>query len=191
MSDLLSIKAKIEKAALQYRHAAHQVRQERKALKKAQEDHKTAIHAQAIVQEVVQQIQQHAHSRIAGIVSKCLTAVFGKKAYTFNITFARRRGHTEAELYFVREGNKRDPLEESGGGCADVASMSLRICKLVLSTPPQRPLLVLDEPFKGVSPEYRHLVPEMLMSLAKEMDCQIIMATNFREYACGKIIRLR
>jgi len=83
-----------------------------------------------------------------------------------------------------------DPLSASGGGVVDVAAFALRLSCLCLSKPKRRHLLVLDEPFKFVSEEYRHRIRGMMEKLSEEMGVQIIMVTHIKELETGKVIRL-
>ncbi|MCH8068353.1 MAG: ATPase, partial [Candidatus Marinimicrobia bacterium] len=76
-----------------------------------------------MAQQVAQNIQQQAHDQIAGVVTRCLQAVFDD-SYEFHIDFERKRGRTEAQLYFSRNGNRLDPMSASGGGCVDLASFT-------------------------------------------------------------------
>lgn len=145
--------------------------------------------AQAIVQEISQNIQQQVHTKIANIVSKCLAAVFDEP-YEFKIIFEQKRGRTEASLVFERAQMQVDPLSSSGGGVVDVASFALRLACLLLRKPPLAKVLILDEPFKFVSSEYRENVRAMLEQLSKEMDIQFIMVTHIPELVAGKVIRL-
>lgn len=145
--------------------------------------------AQEFTQTIAQEIQQKAHARIAAVVSQCLEAVFDEP-YAFKIHFEQKRGRTEASLVFERNGMEVDPLTASGGGVVDVAAFALRLSCLMLSRPPMRRLVVLDEPFKFVSEEFRGRVREMLNRLSQELGVQIIMLTHIPELETGKVIRL-
>jgi len=145
--------------------------------------------AQEFTQSIAQEVQQKAHARIAAVVSQCLEAVFDEP-YTFKIHFEQKRGRTEAALVFERDGMEVDPLTASGGGVVDVAAFALRLSCLMLSRPPMRRLVVLDEPFKFVSEEYRGRVREMLDRLSLELNVQIVMVTHIPELETGKVIRL-
>jgi ABC-type molybdenum transport system ATPase subunit/photorepair protein PhrA len=81
-------------------------------------------------------------------------------------------------------------MEEDSGGVVDVASFVLRLSCLMLSKPPLRRLIVLDEPFKFVSVEYRDNVRAMLEKLAKDFKIQFIMVTHIEELITGKVVRL-
>lgn len=145
--------------------------------------------AQSIAQLVAQAIQQKAHQQIAGVVSKCLSLVFDEP-YNFKIKFEQKRGRTEAQLLFERSGLEIDPMTASGGGVVDVASFALRLSCLLLSKPKLSKVLVLDEPFKFVSEEYRENVRLMLEQLSKEMKLQIIFVTHIPELVTGKVVQL-
>lgn len=171
------------------REARSTVRGERASLASAQERETALREAQAIAQTVAAACQTTAHRKIADIVTKCL-ALF-EEPYTFHIKFERKRGKTEARLVFERDGNElEDPTEEAGLGCVDVAAFALRVAALVLSQPPRRRLLVLDEPFRFVSEGYRPRVRVLLESLSKDLGIQFILVTHDRALVTGKVVEL-
>ena len=159
-------------------------------LRDAEKQVDLARSAQEIIQFVAQAVQQKAHERIAKVVSSCLSSVFSDP-YEFRIEFERKRGRTEAALRFVRRGLDVDPMESSGGGMIDVAAFALRVACLIMHRPRLRQILVLDEPFKFVSAEYRENVRSMLEKLSTDLGLQIIMVTHIDEIATGKIVRLK
>lgn len=163
------------------------VDREAKELGKAQTHLVRTQDAQEILQLLAQAVQQKAHERIAEVVSNCLAAVF-EEPYTFQITFERKRGRTEACLQFRRGTLTVDPLRASGGGAVDVAAFALRIASLVLHRPRLAQIIVLDEPMKFVSADYQAAVREMLEQLASDMGIQIIFVTHNENYSTGKII---
>jgi DNA repair exonuclease SbcCD ATPase subunit len=165
------------------------IKREKRCFKIAGRKVRRAIAAQQILQSVAQIVQQNAHERIAKVVSSCLSSVFDNP-YEFRINFTRKRGRTEADIVFVRDGKEVDPITASGGGMIDVAAFALRVVCLVLHRPRVRPVVVLDEPFKFVSSGYQENVRLMLEKLSKEMKVQIIMVSHIDELETGKIIRL-
>mgnify|MGYP001617195506 CR=1 FL=1 len=167
-----------------------QIRAEKKALRRAEAKVGSALKAQQLVQEVAEAVQHKAHQRIAGVVTRCLRAVFGDEAYEFRIDFSKKRGKTEAKLLFVRDGHEIDPVDASGGGVIDVASTGLRLASLMLSQPKKRRLLVLDEPFRFVSVEYRPAITRLIVSLAREMKIQFVIVTHSKELMMGKVFEL-
>ena len=151
---------------------------------------KCALDAQEILQLLAQAIQQQAHTKIAQVVSRCLSAVFGDNAYEFKINFERKRGKTEAALRFVRGDLEVDPMSSAGGGVLDIAAFALRLACLILSQPKQSRVLVLDEPFRFVSAEYRGYVRGMLEQISADMCVQMVMVTHIQEFEIGKVIEL-
>lgn len=172
-----------------YRTKKSQLEEEREQLEQARAETTACKQAQEILQHLAQAVQQRAHSRIADVVSVCLSTVFDRP-YQFHIAFDRKRGRTEARLCFMRDGQELDPMTAAGGGMVDVAAFALRVSCLCLHKPPLRRLLVLDEPFRFVSETYQDNVRVMLEKLAEEMDLQIVMVTHNQNLATGTIIRV-
>ena len=190
MSSILnSWRAKASRALNELAAAESRLQADRSELQERQEHLSAVQEAQQLVQEVAQAVQTYAYQQIAGVVSKCLEAVF-EEPYKLRMDFVQKRGRTEVELSFDRDGLQVDPLTASGGGVVDVASFALRLASLLLSKPPLRRLLVLDEPFKFVSAGYRGRVREMLETLAEELGVQILMVTHIEELKTGKVIEL-
>lgn len=166
------------------------VKREKGELKRISKHLSNLLEAQKIAQEVAETIQQSAHQQIASVVSRCLSAVFGDDAYQFEIKFEQKRGKTEARLLFSRDGKEIDPRTSAGGGAVDVASFALRLVCLVLSRPKKRKLLVLDEPWKFLSAEYRPAMRDLVLSLSEEMDVQILMVTHCKDFMVGNVIEV-
>ena len=161
----------------------------RNAVNGAESAWQAADEAQQIVQAVAETIQEEAHDRIAGVVSRCLAAVFDEP-YEFKIQFERIRGRTEARLLFVRDGQAINPIDSSGGGVVDVAAFALRISCLMLARPACRRVVVLDEPFRFVSADRRGAVRGVLEELSKDLGIQMIMITHIDELRVGNVIDL-
>jgi len=173
-----------------HRSARDAVRNEKTALEVASKQVQNTEQAQQILQQIAQTLQNIAHQKISSVVSRCLEAVFPDEGISFHIEFEKKRGKTEAVLLFIKDGEPVDPLSGSGGGCVDVAALALRLACLALAQPKARQLLVGDEMFKGVSPDYRPLVPVLLETLSKELNMQFLLTTNFPEYVVGKEVEL-
>ena len=173
-------------------HAVRAVRDERAAYRKARQKAADAVRAQALVQEVAEATQKFAHAQIAGVVTRCLEAVFGDEACQFRIDFAKARGRTEARLLFVRDGmDIEDPLEAECGGQVDVASLALRLACLLLSKPRRRKLLVMDEPLGNVNGAvYQRRVAALLLALAKDFGVQFIVVSDDDWLKVGRVVDL-
>jgi DNA repair exonuclease SbcCD ATPase subunit len=158
-------------------------------LREARRHYEATQQAQEIAQAVAAIVQQQAHERIAGIVSKCLATVFDEP-YEFRINFEQKRGKTDARLVFLRDGHELDPMEDSGLGVVDVAAFALRVAALVLTQPMKRRMIVMDEPMKFVSRDYQSRVRTMLQMLSEELDVQIVLVTHIEALQIGKVVEL-
>jgi DNA repair ATPase RecN len=186
---LATARKKVDGLFLQLTHAEKSVSDERKNLAKSVQALEDTGTARKVAQEVAQQLQQKAHSQIAGIVTKCLGLVFDEP-YEFKIEFEQKRGKTEAKLLFREGVHDMNPMEEGSGGVIDVAAFALRLTNLMLATPKLRKLIVLDEPFKGISIENAPKIGRMLKVLAKELKVQIVFVTHNRLMRSGKVVEL-
>lgn len=133
--------------------------------------------AQAIIQIVAQKTQEELEYRLSEIVSLALAAVFDDP-YKLKVDFVIRRGKTECDLLFEKNGEIFDPLTSSGGGTVDIASMALRVAIWSLTQPKTRNVLILDEPFRFLSKEYQIKASIMLKELSKKLQLQIIMVSH-------------
>ena len=189
MSRLEQHRIEVDKCLAALNVARQRVQQEQTALESAEA--KAVAYADALVlaQTVAQQVQQQAHARIADVVTRSLAAVFDEP-YVFKIKFERKRNRTEASLVFERQGLEVDPMTAAGGGVIDVAAFALRLACLMLQRPAVRRLLVMDEPFRFVSVNYRPRLRTLLDQLAREMDCQFIIVTHDPHLTLGTVIDL-
>jgi len=168
-------------------------RREITELRKARKQTRLAVEAQKIIQVVAEAVQRRAHEQITKVVTKCMDTVFEDNPYDFRIDFERKRGKTEAHLLFVerKSGVVCDPLESSGYGYVDVAALALRLACILLSTPRRRKLLVNDEPFRNVhGTNNRARAAELILTLAKDLGFQFVLATGLEWLKIGKVIQL-
>lgn len=189
MTVLSETRKKLNEKLLDRSSSIKQLKNERVELEQSETALNDLQEAHSIAQAVALAIQQQAHNQIAGVVSACLETVF-HEPYVFKIKFEKKRGRTEALLVFERNGLEVDPLTASGGGAVDVASFALRLSCLLLSKPKLRRVLIMDEPFKFVSEEYRENVRVLLEQLSKEMSIQFIFVTHIQELVTGKVVKL-
>jgi len=136
--------------------------------------------AREIIREVGLKTQQQLQFHISDITSLALDAVF-PDPYELKAEFVERRNKTECDLYFVRDGNRVDPLTASGVGAVDVASFALRIASWSMARPHTRNTIILDEPFKHLKGGHANLrVLEMVREISRKMGVQIIMISDER-----------
>jgi len=136
--------------------------------------------AQVIIQQVAQDTQKELEYHISELCSLALASVFDNP-YELKLEFVIRRGKTEADIYFERDGEKYEPMRSTGGGSIDVACFGLRVALWSLSKPKARNVLILDEPFqhlKGDEPNRRAV--QMVKEVSKNLGLQIIMVSDER-----------
>ena len=157
--------------------------QKRIVLQEARAHDANISRARDVVQAVAISTQQQLKGYIEELVSLALASVFDQP-YKFVVDFVVRRGHTEVDLFFERNGDKLSPLESSGGGAVDVAAFALRVVVWSL-TKGARTTLLLDEPFRFLSLGLHANAAALLKSLSDRMGLQIIMVTHSDELASG------
>jgi DNA repair exonuclease SbcCD ATPase subunit len=140
-----------------------------------------AEQARVIIYNVAQKTQESLILNIESIVTTALQSVFGEDSYEFKVDFNIKRNRTEADLYFVKDGFRYNPMSGSGYGAVDIASFALRIVALELSQPRVRKVLIIDEPFKNLSEEYHDLAGQMIRELSEKLGIQFIIVTHIKE----------
>jgi len=133
--------------------------------------------AREIIKEVGLKTQQELQYHISDITSLALEAVF-PDPYELVAEFVERRNKSECDLYFTRDGNKVDPIDASGGGAVDIASFALRVASWSMQTPRSRPTIILDEPFRFLSEQYKEPASMMVKELSQKLGLQFIIITH-------------
>ena len=82
--------------------------------------------ARVLIREVGFKTQEQLQYHISDITSLALSAVF-EDPYELKVAFVQRRDKMECDLTFTRAGVELDPLNSSGYGAVDVASLALRV----------------------------------------------------------------
>jgi len=131
--------------------------------------------ARTIIKTVALQTQRELEYHINSITTSALEAVF-PDPYEFKLEFVERGEKTEADAYFLKNGEQIDPMSGSGGGAVDIAAFSLRAS--VWRLKPSRAVLILDEPFRFLSRDLQPRAAEMLKEISKKLKLQIIMVTH-------------
>ena len=138
--------------------------------------------AQIIIHKVAKETQDQLEFHISSLVSLALASVFSNP-YEFSVEFVTRRNAIECDLSFLRKNQKRDPFG-GGGGTVDVASFGLRTS--LWSLQKNRPVLILDEPFRNVNDPSRKLhnkLAEMVKMISDRLGIQIIIVSLHPELA--------
>jgi len=172
---------KMEAHQQQYRSTVSKMAE----LKEHQSDLEKAL---VIAQTVAKATQEELEYKLSDIVTASLAAVF-PDPYEFKIHFEIKRNKTEARMVFSRDGYEIDPMEASGGGVIEIASLALRIACFLISCPRPAPVFVMDEVGKFISEEYQEEYAKLLTHLADKLGIQFIMITHVPAYEIGNVIK--
>lgn len=135
-----------------------------------------SLKARALIQEISQQTQKELEFHISNLVTLAISIVFPDENINFIVRFEKRRNKTECDLLFEENGNEYRPLEGSGYGTVDIAAFALRLALWSLN--PTVEIMILDEPFRDVSPDLQDRVGEMVKTLSDKLGLQIIMVSH-------------
>ncbi|MDY6957784.1 MAG: hypothetical protein SVK08_01370 [Halobacteriota archaeon] len=138
--------------------------------------YENSLKARAVIQEIAQETQKELEFHISNLVTLALDIVFPDENIHFVTRFVQRRNKTECDLLFEENGNEYKPLDGSGYGAVDVAAFALRLALWTLD--PSSEVMILDEPFRDVSPDLQSKVGEMLKTLSDRIGIQIIMVSH-------------
>lgn len=175
--NLRQLKARLAEEKGQLKHINDELGRYSKELAalEVRRDHITK--ARWVLQEVAKTTQQELEYHISGLVTMALASVFDDP-YEFVIEFVTRRQRAECDLKFSKDGEHCNPLDASGGGTVDVASFALRVAFLSMESPQRRRVLILDEPFRFVSPDLQSKASQMIREISRRMGLQIIMISH-------------
>jgi hypothetical protein len=143
--------------------------------------------AQARIQLVAKQTQDQLRYYIETPVSAALEGVFDNP-FGFELRFEPRRGQTEADLIFKRNGvEHKDLMFGGGGGETDVAAYGLQVAALSMRKD-LRKFMLLDEPLKHLKSYDKSLEKRgalMIGETARGLKIQILMVSHIPEQQEG------
>lgn len=148
--------------------------------------------AQAIVQSVAKSTQSALQISLSELCSVAMKSVFDN-AYQLHVEFVERRGKTECDISFMRDGEKVDPLTSAGGGAVDIAALTLRLSLWGLMSRRTASVFVFDEPLKWLKgDELPQRGARLLSFLSEELGIQIIMVSHDDDLieAADKVYRI-
>ena len=131
--------------------------------------------ARAIIQIVAQETQKNLEYHLSYPVTDALNYVFPDHI-KFIARIEMKRGKTECVLLFDEDGNEYKPLKGSGYGPVNISCLVLRICFWGLNK--NRPTIILDEPFRDLSPNFQLKTSELIKRISKRLGIQIIIVSH-------------
>ena len=173
--NLTQINAKYNKLVSRRENYIEQLGDEERKLRQSKQQLKRATEALQLIQKAAQETQQQLEYHISNIVTLALTTVFDE-SYGFIARFVIRRNSTECDLLLTKDGQEMSPMDAVGGGVIDIISFALRIA--YWSMKPNRPVFILDEPFRFLSVDLQERASEMIKTISNELGLQIIMVSH-------------
>jgi DNA repair exonuclease SbcCD ATPase subunit len=171
--DLKQLKISIEQKRGRFQQLQSDKKETELNISDLEEERNKIEKSRNIINIVAKQTQEQFSLKISDLVSSALESVFDNP-YTFHAEFINRRNRTECDLYFIRDGYKRSPMDASGGGVVNVASSALRIGLLMLSR--YRKVLILDEPTKDLhSKKLKKRMSNFLKEVTKKAGIQLLV----------------
>lgn len=188
--NLWKLRSRIQHAHKEYEAAWNTISNNEKKVDKLKDKTAHWEEVQHEVRVMSEALQTQLYSRITDMVTHCLSYVFGDE-YSCEIQTDQKRGNVEAYIRVLKGDTVMDPVTACGGGVVDIVSMSLRLCAVVGDgRQKNRRILILDEPFKFLSVQYRARAAELLTQLSEQLDFQLIIVSHDPEFIIGEVVEL-
>jgi len=134
-----------------------------------------AEQARVILQNIAQKTLQNLEFHISNLGTLALKSVspdFPELTATITI----RRNQTEVDFLFKEFDNEQKPLDSSGYGAVNIVCYALRVSFWSLNK--TRNVMILDEPFRDLSPDLQHKASEMVKMIADKYQLQHIIVSH-------------
>ena len=178
------IVSEVDSGYYKYKECKSSLQDLEDSLEVAKERIVTVDKARTYFQKVAETTQRDVAETLSVIITSAIRAVFDTDDYRCEINFGTSRNQSDAKLILVKgEEEIDDPLDSISGGMIDVASFAARVGFIFLKG--SRKILIADEPFKGVSEEFKHRCPEMLRLLSEQLGMQFIIISHMKEMIEG------
>ena len=161
--DLYQIKfSELEKAQEEYRN-----------IQKRQDD--LAI-VMAYMNKLIDKKRKEIMDKVVSLVSYGLQSVFDDPTMKLVVNERLQRNQKFYTLAIEIDGVRTENWDSLSGGVRDISKFMLRVVFLVVSS--KRKFICLDEPFRGVSIEYREKLGEFIRMLAHKLGVQFLIVSH-------------
>lgn len=182
MKRLGDLDRKLTNREIEVECAFREFKEAKKKVRELKQEKLEAEEALRVLRQAGQGVRKKLFRRLSDTVSYALKDIFGENTYRF-VVESKFTGKKVSIEFPLKKGRRVfDPLESCGHGIADVISFALRVALLAMKSAPKRAVLLLDEPFRNVSNEYKERVGMFLRKVCKETGIQIIMCTHIPEF---------
>jgi DNA repair exonuclease SbcCD ATPase subunit len=182
MEEIKKLKKKIDDIVVVRKSKIADLESEKKKLKKVDQDLKNSNEALLIMQTVAKKTQQQLEMKISNLVSLSLS-IFPDPV-KFQLEYTIKRNKTEAELWFVVNDHKINPIKSGGHGHVDVAGFALRCAMWSIKPHKLDNVIWFDEPFKNIndrSREAHRKVASMIKQISDKQNIQFIITSQIPE----------
>lgn len=136
------------------------------------------IQARDFVSEVGKFTQEQLSKYIQSIISFTLRWVYGDQ-YDFEMEYEIKRNEPVCNLWLIKDGKRRDPKDEMGGGVLDIISFAMKLAMWSLQENRKAPVFWWDEPFKFIhGDDLERNTGEMVKGISEKLGAQIIMISE-------------
>ena len=164
----------------------HEAKGRQRALQASKSETETALRdlhdlqlaieeASTLLQDTAKESQEKVKLQLAALVTRALHTIYPEELYHFTLKFVSERGQTSVYPTLILADNELDPLDNSGG-MAEVVAFALRIALIAIGKKPK--IMILDEPFTGVSAQRIPLVHDFIQQMADDLHMQFIITTH-------------
>lgn len=190
--EILEIKEKYQKLKGKKEQTVQDITLLKSQIKSNEKHNINLVKAKEIIRIVGLQMQQQLEFHISDVTSLALESVF-KNPYKVKLAFVERRGKTECDIFFERNGVRMKPIGSSGVGAIDIAAFALRVAAWSMQTPRKRNVIILDEPFKHLSENNQEAASEMIKQISQKLNIQFIIVTHCQVLAAyaDKVFKTR
>jgi len=132
---------------------------------------KARVILQTVAQKTLQNLEFHI-SNLGTLALKSVSPNFPELSATITI----RRNQTEVDFLFKEFDKEQKPLESAGYGAVNIVCYALRVSFWSLNK--NRNVMILDEPFRDLSPDLQHKTSEMVTMVREKYNLQHIIVSH-------------
>lgn len=137
------------------------------------------VEANTVVQEVASDLQIRVKVHVDALVTKALSVIYPESNLKFSLKFVAERGQTSVYPMLFSDDQELDPMSSSGG-MAEIIAFALRIALLIIGK--RERIVILDEPFTGVSAQRIPDVQKFMTELSRDLGVQFMVTTHISEF---------
>ena len=135
--------------------------------------------AQAVLLALEEAWRKDFEKSVETIISEGIRLVFGDEDLDFTVVTSVKAGASAVSFELeMADGVVTDIMDAEGRSIAEVVSFLLRVLLILAHKPALRKVIILDEPFGGISAKRMPFFQQLLRKIVEESGVQIIMTTH-------------